>query len=217
MKETGMIFSQEMMKADLAGKKKMTRRTKGLDKINENPDDWELVEYAYTSQGYRWIFNNIKLNNTVYIKCPFGEVKDLIWNRETWASMLIYDKLPPRDIKPNSPIWYKDTDPDELTNCGDDMGKWRSAMFMCRWMSRRSHILTDIRCERVQSITNDDAFNEGMTKQLASQLGLSVSPSEEEFNLTQTRRTFQYLWDSLNGKKYPWNKNCYVWILEWKE
>jgi hypothetical protein len=38
--EHGILFKAEMVKAYLAGNKTKTRRTRGLDKINDHPADW---------------------------------------------------------------------------------------------------------------------------------------------------------------------------------
>lgn len=87
---------------------------------------------------------------------------------------------------------------------------------MPRWASRITLEITNVRVERLQEITQEDAFEEGMSQNLASSLGFSVSESEEIFNFTQCRRTFMHLWDSINAKKYPWSSNPWVWVIEFK-
>lgn len=59
MKFIPILFNTEMVQALLAGRKTMTRRTKGLDNVNFNCTD--------------------------LIKCAYGQVGDVLWVRETFA------------------------------------------------------------------------------------------------------------------------------------
>lgn len=43
MKYIPTLFSTEMVQSEIDGRKKMTRRTKGLERINANPDEWTLT------------------------------------------------------------------------------------------------------------------------------------------------------------------------------
>ena len=217
MKETGIIMSTPMMIADLKKTKTQTRRTWGLTDINIHPNDWQLV-VVFQDGLARFYNKTIDVERTV--KCPYGGVGDLVWLKESLKKKPDYSWC-----KEGYAIYVANGEQVLIGGAGINEGvpwQWKrdilTGMFMPRWANRKSHILSNIRCERVQSITNDDAFKEGMTRQLASQLGLSLSPSEEEFNFTQTKRTYQYLWDSLNaGRGYPWSKNNWVFVLEWKE
>lgn len=60
--------------------------------------------------------------------------------------------------------------------------------------------ITNVRVERVQDISDDDALAEGV----AERSGL------------RPVFAFSELWDSINGKKHPWSSNPWVWILEFK-
>lgn len=197
MKSTGIIMSQPMMIADLSGKKFQTRRTRGLNKINESPDDWGIIELR-KQQGMVGFINN-KNAKLKYIKCPYGGIGDEIYLKETWYADKQYDLLKPSLIPISSLIGYK---------AGDVKPDWggitRSAMFMPKWASRRKHILTDIRCERVKQITACDCVKEG----------LSTKFREHDAKVDLVEQ-YSKLWDSLNGKKYPWNKNNWVFVLEW--
>jgi hypothetical protein len=146
------------------------------------------------------------------VKCPYGQVGDRLWMRETCQYPINRDGSPVK-----SAIYKADISDSDLKNESCDWN-WKPSIFMPRWASRIILDITNIRVERLQEITNDDAVKEGMTRKLASFLGLSVSPSEEEFNLTQARRTFIAFWDYLNAKSgHPWSQNEWVWPIEFKK
>ena len=68
---------------------------------------------------------------------------------------------------------------------------WRPSIFMPRWASRLTLRVTDVRAERLQDICEEEAVEEGA-------LGVD---------------DFSALWDSINGKKYPWSGNPWVWVI----
>lgn len=194
MKQTGLIMSTPMMIADLKNLKTQTRRTWGLNKINESSNDWQLRHH---NTGGMWQFSNKITNIWVNLKCPYGEVGDLIWIKERYRLFDATEEC--SHYEPCScmryhgePIYYAD----QL----DDESKWKSSMFMKREYSRRSHILSNVRCERVQDITLEDCWDEGIHGKAETRIP-----------------EYKKLWDTLNAKRgYPWSKNVWCWILEWE-
>lgn len=229
MKSIGILFSTPMVIADLKNLKTMTRRTRGLNKINESPDDWVcegLQKYpdVYKCEPF-WQFRNKNISEysgeRLRLLCPYGGIGDEIWLRETWAvssfsanfakeqqlqiaykaGVFALDRDMTHDLEWRTvdyETWKKYAQPKYYS--------WHSSMFMPRWASRRKHILTDIRCERVKQITACDCVKEG----------LSTKFREHDAKVDLVEQ-YSKLWDSLNGKKYPWNKNVWVWVLEWEK
>jgi hypothetical protein len=79
---------------------------------------------------------------------------------------------------------------------------------MPRWASRITLEITDIRVERLQDITEEDAEAEG------SKLDGGTAP---EICYTY-RYGFSKLWDSLNAKRgFSWESNPWVWVIGFKE
>ena len=84
--------------------------------------------------------------------------------------------------------------------------KWRPSIFMPRWASRILLEITEVRAERLQEITEEDAVAEGVKSYY-------TLPSGE----TTARYHFSVLWDSLNAKcGYGWDKNPWVWVISFK-
>jgi hypothetical protein len=95
--------------------------------------------------------------------------------------------------------------------------KLRSPLFMPEWAARKFAIVTDVRLQRLQEITPDDCLREGVSKKLATYLGISTAESEEEFAFdgSKLRRLYANLWDSLKPA-YTWDSNPFVWEIEFK-
>jgi len=78
----------------------------------------------------------------------------------------------------------------------------RSALFLPYDYARTHVLIEDVRPERLQDITEEDAQNEGAVKMHLDDLGQSFRSH---------KRGFQVLWDSINGKTYPWASNPWIW------
>jgi len=86
--------------------------------------------------------------------------------------------------------------------------KWHSPMMMPAWAARYFIKIIDVRPERLQEITHDDAIAEG------AEYMPNASPREQRLSAAQI--VFAGLWDSINPK-YPWESNPWVWryVLEY--
>jgi len=188
----------ENVKAILEGRKTQTRRCKGLDKFNENPDAWLKTFLGYDGT---WGFHhlpNYLFNDIVYCKCPYGQVGDRLWVRETWRTYRIYDNRKLSEIRQTAKVWYKTTSLGDRTvdfdQQKDGADEWRPSIFMPRWASRIERTIALLRIERLLDISEADARAEGFN-------------SIEEF--------LAY-WDILNKKRgYGTNKNPWNWVIGW--
>ena len=95
----------------------------------------------------------------------------------------------------------------ELADRGD-MPRWRPSIHMPRWASRITLEITNVRVERLQDISEEDAKAEGC------RIWKGV-PGDGEMSATQA---FVRLWDSINGKKpgRTWRDNPWVWVIEFR-
>lgn len=84
MKSRPILFSGPMVRALRDNQKTQTRRTRGLDKINAEPDAWELL-YSGGIDNAWWTFARRDNPEVVEkIRCPYGVPGDQLWTRETW-------------------------------------------------------------------------------------------------------------------------------------
>ncbi len=81
MKETGIIMSGDHPRKILDLLKTQTRRTYGLEKINENPDLW--IKATPVSHTDLWRFEG-KDNELLIVKCPYGQVGSRLWCKQNY-------------------------------------------------------------------------------------------------------------------------------------
>lgn len=157
------------------------------------------------------------------VRCPYGNVGDRLWVRETWAAERGYNNLAPRDIEgqyasiENVDLWWR-ADHASDRRLDAKPGKWRPSIFMPRWASRITLEITDIRIERVQDISEADAIVEGVSDARMFLPGeFEVEPAQKKTGLSLPVWRFMHLWNSINGKRgYDWPSNPWVWIIEFK-
>lgn len=89
MKQRPMLYNTEMVQAISDDRKTKTRRIKGLEEYNKNPDDFLIVPRDVPSG-----FQAFKRGNTMGVehfktywddvKCPYGKIGDILYVREKW-------------------------------------------------------------------------------------------------------------------------------------
>ena len=142
---------------------------------------------------------------------------DEIWVRETWAPVDFMVRGYELD-DPNCIGYRADGSAMVVGNCEKldtyawnwDLIKWRSSIFMPRWASRISHILTeDAREERLQDITEEEALMEGCKLYYDD-------PNRTDRRHPKYREAFITLWNSLHPEGKRWVDNPEVVRLCWK-
>ncbi|WP_154023051.1 hypothetical protein [Klebsiella oxytoca] len=208
MKERGMIFNAEMVRAILDGRKTQTRRI-----VKLQPDEDGL---AKVTNG-PWVDTSER-----NYRCPFGDVGDRIWVRETFQGPLIdYEQMEAyledssRFEKPEFCQYAADGGHrPEYQDADDNLRHgWRPSIHMPRWASRILLEITDVRVERLNSIHDVDAIREGIQN--------LTTCSHADFgipgvvNAQHPVRAFQLLWESIYGAD-SWKFNPWVWVIEFK-
>jgi hypothetical protein len=96
------------------------------------------------------------------------------------------------------------------------VARWRPSIHMPRWASRLTLRVTDVRVERLQSISEEDARWEGVGLRLADEM----TPDGAELFTKVLRKSgrvggFAMLWNSINGADLAkgWAANPWVWVV----
>ena len=209
--EKPIIFNTEMVKAILDGRKTMTRRTQGLDRVNTAPGDWESI--GINTSGL-WEFHNRLDGLGVRCSCPYGQVGQRLWVRECFR-YIDFDLRDIGELHPNVKVEYK-ADGLQKWVKGDYKtqitipDKWRPSIHMPRWASRITLEITEERAERVQEIQGEvgDIIREGVESALwIDDKGVHTALS-----------WFVGLWNSINAERgYGWDTNCWVWVISFKK
>ena len=193
MKETGIIMSGNHPRLILDRLKTQTRRG-----IKPQPERGVI----YKCPGDDKSFSNfvmyldarktgwIPLGKTIF--CPHGQAGDLLWVRETYYPCVDVEQ------KIRGDYVYKASEYAHLVV----KGEWKSPRFMPRWASRITLEITEVKAERVQDISEEDAKAEG-----ASYLYVVKNPQLLYPKVEGYRRGYLFTWDSLNAKPKPVIKN----------
>ncbi len=198
MKERPILFSTPMVQAILDGRKTMTRRVIDFKKIAKKAGCSKgTLAYSNTFNSWAVVDGNGSADMCL-VNCPYGQPGDRLWVRETFA------------VSSSGSIYRADTMLDSCTK-GDISWKWKPSIFMPRWASRITLEITNVRVERLQDTSEDDARAEGVER------FASGWKNYTDFAVVcQTARAaFRTLWESINGPG-SWNANPWVWVVEFR-
>lgn len=201
VKERPILFSGEMVRAILDGRKTQTRRPlkapQPLDILPMLGDQEGRLWAALTERG-----ETPDQNRGALIRCRYGLPGDRLYVREAHTVSNGGDVIYRAGYPENAKARGLENIPPE----GEI--RWRPSIHMPRWASRLTLEIADVRVERAQDITEGDAVNEGIEP--ADRLpcgGDSHDPRQE----------FAELWDSINGPRgFGWDENPWVWVVSFK-
>ncbi|EPQ1612950.1 hypothetical protein HCH43_02515 [Klebsiella pneumoniae] len=225
MKERGMIFNGEMVRAILDDRKMQTRRPVKFP-VHDKNLGCELAGNELAGE----------LSAGNYLNSAFGKPGDRIWVRETWATLGNEDgccvdwegNLCKGDERPAARIYRASCEqrPGDygLWSIPDDAywkphtkehkfeGAWRPSIHMPRWASRILLEITDVRVERLNSISQEDAQAEGLE---LTGWRPTYSDPDSGGEVMTPYDNFAELWSSIYGEE-SWKANPWVWVIEFK-
>lgn len=191
MADKPIIFSGPMVNALLAGRKTQTRRIlKPQPEFRGGCGDYhDAEEWGWEDEdGYHVSVLDI---------APNGYRRgDRLWVRETFSC----------DGQSDGECLYRATVDEDTGYYAEEIAeiRWRPSIHMPRWASRLTLIVTDVRVQRLQDISEADAMAEGVD---------AVTMNDVPRQAAMSRRSdFASLWNSIHGPK-AWGANPWVCAL----
>lgn len=179
------LFNSEMVQAILDGRKCCTRRVVKFP-VNRYTNNVPLAD--------KIVLQELRCDKANFLEEPFFsfgmnlpyQPGDIIYVRETWKKA------------PNGYYYYEDWQRNDIA----DVTKWKPSIHMPKEAARIWLKVTNVRVERLQDMTDDDAEAEGC------------------FDYTSTALGFPDVWDSTIKKsdldRYGWDANPWVWVIEFE-
>lgn len=229
MKEKPILFSGEMVRAILAGRKTQTRRI-----VKPQPQTCLQYELAFVKRGYwrypskglakmwsaRYAIGNIpedELNRRWTPPCCFG---DMLYVRETFRPAWTREMEDGAEYAADHAVLPVDVE-NGASGChhhrcnqafrwearcecaydenGNNIAKWIPSIHMPKWAARIWLKVREVRVERLREITEADATAEGTT---VPENGTA-------------RDAFRRVWEACYGTE-SWMANPYVWVIEFE-
>lgn len=223
-RERPILFSGSMVRAILEGRKTQTRRVISPQPIRSTCAGQEM--WGHKDLGGDFGAHVFGACAAKLLRCPYGAAGDRLWVRESFNLVNPLAGCELNGRPENDGVRYKATwDKANL--------RWKPSIHMPRWASRLSLEITNVRVERLQAISGDDAGAEGVqipvnadTKRpLLALTGDHLPISYDWFASavrggTDTtadwmRAHYASLWDSLNAKRgFGWDVNPWVFVIE---
>lgn len=214
------LFSTPMVQAILAGRKTQTRRI-----IKPQPDDsglWNHDKFPMSldSELNGWWGTVDETGESKEFKCPFGWGgqpylnNSTLWVRETYRAI--------EHSGHGSKYFYK-ADACE-TDLRDKEIKWKPSIFMPLAACRIFLKVTNVKVERVQDISNADAFKEGIEWKIKFPDEYPDGKYYRDYMfkdrfaagiLFEAKHSFKSLWFKINGRE-SWENNPFVWVVEFE-
>lgn len=221
-KERPILFSGDMVRAILDGRKTQTRqpikcccnqmhngRLLGTWGLSRPPCRWQgdVDEVNWRHFGRKpkvgdWIEHyqtDVDDYASQVVTCPFGVPGDLLWVRETW-------RLP--SGAPNGWVEYR-ADDSRTKFC------WRPAIHMPRWASRITLEVVSVRAQRVQEITEEDAQAEGVEQGCLTCGENCICTGGCGCCRPCYRESFFRLWEAIYGRD-SLDANPWVWAITFR-
>lgn len=211
------LFNTFMVRAPIGRRKTVTRRV--VKNIVGSPADYGRNHY----NGLRYELNGDTSNlwagfymdsdifyvagekriDAIYFKAPY-QPGDILYVPETWKCLGTFgDTGYMVGFKDGQTVTFKFSDKSRAWKWAKYANKppehWQSPYFMPREAARIFLRVTDVRVERLQDITDNDAEKEGFDDYTSTALG------------------FPFAWDSTikpkDRDKYGWAANPWVWVI----
>ena len=202
------LFNTEMVRAILDGRKTCTRRL-----VKPQPDEKHTFPLGFVTDSTErkevgcFGFGIDEYGGSIQYAKPPYQPGDILYVRETWQYLYELDGNE-QIIEGTGKYYYAATDTIPFDTYVDASGvthecvPWRPSIHMPKEAARIWLRVTNVRVERLQDITDNEAEAEGFTDYTSTALG------------------FAYTWDHTIKKsdfdRYGWDANPWVWLIEFE-
>jgi hypothetical protein len=201
MRERPILFTAPMVRGILEGRKTQTRRVvKGVSL------DW------LDNAGFEPAFVASPENGL----SPYGFAGDTLWGRENFRLDVAYNGTKPSLVDSRAAVFFE---------AGGQLGagvpgKLRPAIHMPRYACRLVLPLADVRIERLNDCSEEDALAEGVVWSEKHQWfhvpGVAhPNPDFPVLARSTAREMYAALWDTISGSG-AWLGNPWVWVLDFR-
>lgn len=225
VRERPILFSGPMVRAIIDGKKTQTRRVFRLPEgWTHDEDDLERIHILLREGVLKWPYGT--MGERLWVRetwrrlsrhpSPTMEVPPVVDVGGAVPTYRVQNGIAYR--ADGAFVWH-----DHITTVFDASGgeargakrhlavadepiKWTPSIYMRRHDSRILLDVVDVRVERLNDISEEDAQAEGV----------DPSPGWPVDGKYQYVEGFRDLWDRINGKRAPWDSNPYVWVVTFK-
>lgn len=189
-------FMDIMVRKTLNGDKSQTRRVIKPQPHAVGGNDWFQWKESKAWHAEHWY---ARYRSAPIDCCAPYKVHDVCWVREPWAVEPEYDKVKPSKLPSGVKVYFMADEPEGI-------GRVRSGMYLPKQLSRITIKIIKVRVQRVQMISIDDIEAEGTP----------AKPDQINYRNDgyQRYKDFEYLWDQINGKWWPFASNPWVWVYE---
>lgn len=208
-KERPILFSAPMVRAILDGRKTVTRRqvkggqlpTEDVSVAAGERHHWSAIAQRDPRYGF-CVFGATEAECAKELEefapCPYGRLGERLWVRETHADI-------------GCRLTYR-ADTDDGAHC--KVKRWTPAIHMFRRHSRILLEITDVRVERLQDISDEQAKAEGVRLYTHhAELGDWCHVEGIETYSADPRKSFELIWSSVGGN---WSANPWVWAITFR-
>lgn len=220
MKERPILFSAPMVRALLEGRKTQTRRI-----VKPQPNSsLEWRGWHDDEDVYGWYPQHPLLGDKGrhLVRCPYGKPGDRLWVKETWWQV---PEPSSRQLRDGADTWPKPRGPQEQRLAyaadGDDPAtvrewgwKLKPSIFMPRWASRITLEITEVRVQRLQDISEEDAAAEGISTSVVDPSPRGIAPIYPKQYVSNVD-VFRDLWTMINGEG-SWAANPWTWCVSFR-
>lgn len=220
MTDLPILFSGPMVRALLAGTKTQTRRAVGLPTIELMPIGNGTLWHVHNRGGG---VVNVLTENIGKVAADYYRIQpgDRLYVRERWVPL-----APGGDMAPIADATYSMTvdgahqhrDGRYREGLGEgqyaagafDRFKWRPGIHMPKWASRITLHVTEVRVQRLQEISEEDARAEGARLHAAANELSNGGWTHDEWYVFETAKlSYTNLWNAINGPG-SWEANPWV-------